>query len=63
MKNLTKLELKQIVKRVLANKYGFAPTLKAIVLLEATWDGEYILFEVNGHEYDYSKGKLTKKEE
>lgn len=47
MKNLTKLELKHIAKRALTKKYGFAPTLKAIVLLEASWDGEYVLFEVN----------------
>ena len=62
MKNVTKVELKRIVKRELKKAYCFAPTFKEIILLEATGDGEYILFEIGDHEYDYSKGKLVKKE-
>lgn len=60
---MSKMDLKRIAKRELKKAYGFAPTFNEVVLLEATSDGEYVLFEVGGHEYDYSKGKLTKKEE
>ena len=59
---MSKMDLKRIAKRELKKAYGFAPTLSEIVLLEASGDGEYVLFEVGGHEYDYSNGKLVKKE-
>ena len=53
-KQKTNTQLKTIVQRALENEYGFAPKLKDIVLLEANGTGEYILFEVNGKEYNFN---------
>lgn len=47
----TNTELKKIAQSALQFEYGFAPKLKEIVLLEASGDGTYILFEVNCVEY------------
>ena len=59
---MSKVELKRIAKRALKKAYGYAPTLNEVVLLEATSDGERVLFEVGGHEYYYYNGRLEKKE-
>lgn len=59
---MSKVELKRIARRALKKEYGFFPTFNEIVLLEATSDGERVLFEVGGHEYYYYNGKLEKKE-
>ena len=53
-KQLTKTELKKVVQTALKSKYGFAPSLRDIILLEATGTGEYILFEINGNEYVFN---------
>lgn len=53
MKNLTKNELKEIMKRALFLEFGFAPTLNKITLLEASGDGTYILASVNGFQYSF----------
>ena len=53
-KHKTNSQLKTIVQRALENEYGFAPKLKDIVLLEANGTGEYMLFEVNGKEYNFN---------
>ena len=59
MKNKTKAELKQIAQAALKSNYGFKPSLKEIVLLEAYGDGTYILFEVNENEYSFRGTKMT----
>ena len=53
MANKTKTELKKIAQRGLELKYGFAPTLNKINLLEAQSDGTYIMFHVNGIVYKF----------
>lgn len=60
---------KKIAQESLLKEYGFAPGLKNIILLESGYNGQYIdyiLFEVNGHEYCYLKNDtyegVTKKE-
>lgn len=53
-KQKTNNELKKIVQTALKSKYGYAPSLKDIILLEATGTGEYILFEINGQEYSFN---------
>lgn len=55
---MNKYECKRTVQRILLNEYGFAPSLKDIILLEAGHNGEYfdyVLFEVKKHEYCYLK--------
>lgn len=54
MKEKTKNELKHIAQAALKSEYGFEPSMKDIVLLEAYGDGTYILFEVGGHEYSFN---------
>ena len=54
MKERTKAELRKIAQVALKSEYGFSPSLKEIVLLEAYGDGSYILFEVNKNEYCFS---------
>lgn len=51
--NRTKTELKEIAATALRYEYGFAPAKKDVVLLEASGDGTYILFDVNGIEYRF----------
>ena len=41
---MTKKQLKQKVQDVMRAHYGFAPTQREIILLEADGDGSYILF-------------------
>ena len=53
-KEKTNTQLKKIVQTALESKYGYAPSLKDIILLEATGTGEYILFEINGQEYSFN---------
>lgn len=53
-KTKTNTQLKKIVQTALESKYGYAPRLKDIILLEATGAGEYILFEINGQEYSFN---------
>lgn len=54
MKELTNMQLKQIVVSALRNEYGFAPKGKDVVLLEADGNGTYILAEVNGNVYSFN---------
>lgn len=54
MKELTNMQLKQIIVSALRNEYGFAPKCKDVVLLEATGDGTYIFAEVNGNVYSFN---------
>lgn len=51
MINKTNQELKKIARRALERRYGFAPTLNKITLLEAHGDGTYIRFKVSEIEY------------
>lgn len=52
-KQKTNIQLKRIVQTALKSEYGFAPSLKDIILLEATGTGERVLFEINGNEYEF----------
>lgn len=49
----TKKELKQIAQRALERRYGFAPALNRIELLETFSDGTYMLFRVGVVEYRF----------
>ena len=49
----TKKELKQIAQRALELRYGFAPALNRIELLETYSDGTYMLFRVGVVEYRF----------
>lgn len=53
-KTKTNTQLKKIVQTALESKYGYAPSLKDIILLEANVTGEYIRFEINGQEYSFN---------
>lgn len=48
---MSKRELKEKVRTVLFFHYGFNPPCRAIILLEADSKGDYILCEINRHEY------------
>ena len=64
MRSLNKSDLKRIARRALESTFGFTVSrLSDIILLEADGDGAYILFEVNGHEYRYRNGAITRLEE
>lgn len=54
-------EIKKIAQKALEIEYGFAPALKAIRLLEASGDGNYILFQVKEHEYKSYWGVIVDK--
>lgn len=58
---MTKAEFKWLAQYVLKNEYGFTAPLKDIVLLEGDGNGNYVLFEVNGHEYRYYNGVVEKR--
>lgn len=51
---MTKTELKKMAQKALKNEYGFAPALKDIILLEVSWDGKYIMFQVASKEYRFT---------
>lgn len=51
---MTKTELKKMAQKALKNEYGFEPALKDIILLEASWDGKYIMFQVGSKEYRFT---------
>lgn len=53
MINKTIKELKQIARRALELRYGFAPTLNKINLRESCNDGTYIRFNVNNVPYRF----------
>ena len=59
--NLTCNMLRKIAQGVLEREYGFAPGLMHIRLLEASGDGQYILFAVREHEYSYDGITLEKR--
>ena len=51
--------LKKTAQVALKSKYGFAPALSAIRLLEASDDRTYILFAVDACEYRFSSHKFS----
>lgn len=59
MINKTIKELKQIARRALELRYGFAPTLNKINLLESCSDGTYILFNVNSVPYRFDSHLMS----
>ena len=48
---MTKLELKQIVKKAFKEVFGFAPTLKEIILLESNMDDSYNMVQIGKYVY------------
>lgn len=51
--------MKQHVKAALKEKYGFAPVLHNIKIVQAKADGTYIAVDINDHLYTV-EGKLSK---
>ena len=59
MKSLTKTELKKVAQRGLRVVYGFTVSkISDIILLEASGDGSYVMFEINGHTYQVMKERV-----
>ena len=58
---MNNIEIKKIAQNALENEYGFAPSLKNIVLLESCSDGSYILFRVNNQKYRVYNGAVDEK--
>lgn len=63
MKELTNRQLQERAAAALRQEYGFAPKGKDIVLLEATGNGDYILFEINNKVYSLNGDYIDKKNE
>ncbi|MFQ7293357.1 MAG: hypothetical protein ACLRQ0_14195 [Monoglobales bacterium] len=61
MKELTNIQLQKRAVAALRKEYGFAPKCKDIILLEATGNGDYILFEVNSKVYSLNGNYIDKK--
>jgi hypothetical protein len=59
---MTKRELKAIAREALIRENGYAPTYKEITLLEASGNGQYILFSVGGCEYSWDSITMEKRE-
>lgn len=53
---MTKSDLKTIVKHALQKEYGFSPSIKNIVLCEASWDGTWVVANINGNDYSVRNG-------
>ena len=58
---MTKRELKSIARQALVKANGYAPTYKEITLLEASGDGQYVLFKVGSFEYSWDSYTLDKR--
>lgn len=55
---MTNNELKKVARMGLRIKYGFTAKLVDIILLEADHDGSYVMFAVNGHEYQVRRSRV-----
>lgn len=53
-------EIKTILRDALKDHYGFAPNLKDIQIMASDDDGRFIRAEINGKQYRYIKGRITK---
>lgn len=60
-KGMTNIELKREAIAAFRNEYGTAPRQKEVTLLEASADGQYILFRVNEHEYSWDSITMEKR--
>ena len=58
---MTKRELKKIARQALIKENGYAPAYNEITLLEASGDGQYILFSVGGYEYSWDSFTMDKR--
>ena len=54
-------EIKKIAQNALETEYGFAPSLKNIILQEACGDGSYILLRVKNQTYRVYNGTVDEK--
>ena len=57
---MRRTEMKVIVSEALENEYGFSPKLKDIILLEASGDGTYILFQIKDSQYRFDSRRSEK---
>ena len=58
---MTKIELKRIARKVLIKENGYAPSYREITLLEASGEGQYMLFQVGNFEYSWDSFTLEKR--
>lgn len=56
---MTKQELRRKAQSIMKKEFGFAPTQKQIVLLEATSDGSSIMWGVGNKEYSWSDAHIS----
>lgn len=56
---MTKQELRRKAQSIMKREFGFAPTQKQIVLLEAMSDGSSILWSVGKKEYSWSDAHIN----
>lgn len=56
---MTKKEMKRKAQRIMKEHFGFAPTQKQIVLLEAMSDGSSLLWGIGNKEYSWSDAHIT----
>ena len=54
---MNKQELRRRAQKVMKEFYGFAPSQKQIVLLEASGDYSSIMWQVGKFEYDWHAGR------
>ena len=57
---MTKQEMRRKAQSIMRKEFGFAPTQKQIVLLEATGDGSSILWGVGNKEYSWSDAHVDR---
>lgn len=56
---MTKKELKRKAQSIMKKEFGFAPTQKQIVLLEAMSDGSSIMWGVGNKEYSWNDAHIS----
>ena len=58
---MTKRELKAVARQALIGFNGYAPAYREITLLEASGNGQYILFQVGAYEYSWDSITMEKR--
>lgn len=56
---MTKKEMRRKAQEIMKKEFGFAPTQKQIVLLEASSDGSSIMWGVGKKEYSWSAAHIS----
>lgn len=57
---MTKQEMRRKAQRIMKQEFGFAPTQKQIVLLEAMSDGSSLLWGVGNKEYSWNDAYVNR---